>query len=171
MNQYFKGKSLTWFFFNLFFLLFSLNIFFVPLGFSSETIECDQPIEVVSYKIGVCKVSEKGKTCSTTFKLLGYHAPTNTSVVLCLPHSGRMHQIRVHLQFLGLYRLFLMKFHLFYALVPCGSTYHFTHRVATIVEKTIKKILNLKKTTLLKKAKVFVLGNPFRLSLSKIYER
>ncbi|XP_072161775.1 pseudouridylate synthase RPUSD2-like [Bemisia tabaci] len=69
--------------------------------FPCETIECDQPIEVVSYKIGVCKVSEKGKTCSTTFKLLGYHAPTNTSVVLCLPHSGRMHQIRVHLQFLG----------------------------------------------------------------------
>uniref|UniRef100_A0A1B6C5M5 Pseudouridylate synthase RPUSD2 n=2 Tax=Clastoptera arizonana TaxID=38151 RepID=A0A1B6C5M5_9HEMI len=66
-----------------------------------DEIECSEPIEVVSYKIGVCKVSPKGKECSTTFHKLGYNAKTNTSVVLCLPHTGRMHQIRVHLQYLG----------------------------------------------------------------------
>lgn len=66
-----------------------------------QTIECNHPIEVVSYKIGVCKVSSKGKTCSTTFQLVGYNEKTNISVVLCFPHSGRMHQIRVHLQYLG----------------------------------------------------------------------
>lgn len=27
------------------------------------------------------------------------------SVVLCFPHSGRMHQIRVHLQYLGTYSI------------------------------------------------------------------
>jgi len=62
-------------------------------------IECKEPIEVVSYKIGVCKVSPKGKDCSTTFEKLGFNG--TTSVVLCKPHTGRMHQIRVHLQYLG----------------------------------------------------------------------
>ncbi|XP_054284310.1 pseudouridylate synthase RPUSD2-like isoform X1 [Macrosteles quadrilineatus] len=69
--------------------------------FPDEVIECVEPIEVVSYKIGVCKVSPKGKDCNTTFQKLGYNPETNTSVVLCLPHTGRMHQIRVHLQYLG----------------------------------------------------------------------
>ncbi|KAL4154447.1 hypothetical protein QTP88_000311 [Uroleucon formosanum] len=66
-----------------------------------EAVECEQPIEVISYKIGVCKVSPSGKQCSTSFELIGYNEQTNTSVVLCKPRSGRMHQIRVHLQYLG----------------------------------------------------------------------
>ncbi|KAB7507318.1 RNA pseudouridylate synthase domain-containing protein 2, partial [Armadillidium nasatum] len=67
--------------------------------FPTEHIECNEPIEVVSYKIGVCKVSPTGKDCRTEFKRLTYNG--KTSVVLCRPHTGRMHQIRVHLQFLG----------------------------------------------------------------------
>lgn len=54
---------------------------------------------MVSYKIGVCKVSPKGKECTTTFQKLGYNG--SSSVVLCKPLTGRMHQIRVHLQYLG----------------------------------------------------------------------
>lgn len=69
--------------------------------FPDDEIECLEPIEVVSYKIGVCKVSPKGKDCSTVFKSLGYNMASNTSVVLCKPKTGRMHQIRVHLQYLG----------------------------------------------------------------------
>ncbi|XP_061708203.1 pseudouridylate synthase RPUSD2-like isoform X2 [Cydia pomonella] len=69
--------------------------------FPEEEIECQEAIEVVSYKIGVCKVSAKGKDCSTVFKRLGYNPRSNTSVVLCRPKTGRMHQIRVHLQYLG----------------------------------------------------------------------
>lgn len=67
----------------------------------SGIIECKEPIEVVSYKIGVCKVSAKGKECTTVFQKLGYNG--KSSVVLCKPKTGRMHQIRVHLQFLGEY--------------------------------------------------------------------
>ncbi|XP_031617525.1 RNA pseudouridylate synthase domain-containing protein 2-like isoform X1 [Contarinia nasturtii] len=67
--------------------------------FPDGIIECKEPIEVVSYKIGVCKVSPKGKDCMTIFQKLGYNG--KTSVVLCKPRTGRMHQIRVHLQFLG----------------------------------------------------------------------
>ncbi|XP_034841058.2 pseudouridylate synthase RPUSD2-like isoform X3 [Maniola hyperantus] len=70
-------------------------------AFPDDEIECQEPIEVVSYKIGVCKVSPKGKDCSTVFKRLGFNTRTNTSVVLCRPKTGRMHQIRVHLQYLG----------------------------------------------------------------------
>lgn len=66
-----------------------------------ESIECELPIEVISYKIGVCKVSPGGKQCSTSFQLIGYNEQADTSVVLCKPRSGRMHQIRVHLQYLG----------------------------------------------------------------------
>lgn len=80
------------------FLLLCLNSIF-PIPFFSESIECKEPIEVVSYKIGVCKVSPKGKDCTTTFQKLGFNG--KTSVVLCKPRTGRMHQIRVHLQFLG----------------------------------------------------------------------
>lgn len=69
--------------------------------FPHDEIECTEPIEVVSFKIGVCKVSSKGKDCKTTFKKLGYNSNTNISVLQCMPHTGRMHQIRVHLQYLG----------------------------------------------------------------------
>jgi hypothetical protein len=68
----------------------------------SEEIECLEAIEVVSYKIGVCKVSKDGKDCRTTFKKVCSNG--KTSVVLAKPHTGRMHQIRVHLQYLGKYK-------------------------------------------------------------------
>ena len=63
-------------------------------------VECNEPIEVVSYKIGVCKVSPNGKECRTEFRRLSYNG--KNSVVLCRPYTGRMHQIRVHLQYLGI---------------------------------------------------------------------
>ncbi|KAL9874359.1 rluA pseudouridine synthase 1 isoform 2-T7 [Glossina fuscipes fuscipes] len=68
-------------------------------NFPEGVIECTEPIEVVSYKIGVCKVSPKGKDCTTKFQKISYNG--QTSVVLCKPLTGRMHQIRVHLQYLG----------------------------------------------------------------------
>lgn len=95
-TQYHKLCSnffLTSFFFSS--ILFRIS----PILFHSGIIECKEPIEVVSYKIGVCKVSPKGKDCTTVFQKLGFNG--KTSVVLCKPKTGRMHQIRVHLQFLG----------------------------------------------------------------------
>lgn len=44
-------------------------------------------------------MSSKGKDCTTTFERISYNGIT--SVVLCKPLTGRMHQIRVHLQYLG----------------------------------------------------------------------
>lgn len=67
--------------------------------FPDGIVECNEPILVVSFKIGVCKVSPKGKDCKTTFERISYNG--KTSVLLCKPLTGRMHQIRVHLQYLG----------------------------------------------------------------------
>ncbi|XP_064466495.1 pseudouridylate synthase RPUSD2-like [Ornithodoros turicata] len=67
--------------------------------FPDEPITCSEPIEVISHKIGVCGVGKYGKDCCTEFKKLSYNG--KSSVVHCKPHTGRMHQIRVHLQYLG----------------------------------------------------------------------
>ena len=68
--------------------------------FPEGQVTCKEPIEVVSYKIGVCTVSPNGKDCHTEFQRLSFNG--RSSVVLCRPRTGRMHQIRVHLQYLGI---------------------------------------------------------------------
>lgn len=68
-------------------------------NFPDEEVECSEPIDVVSFKIGVCKVSKDGKECTTVFTKLSSNG--KTSVILAKPRTGRMHQIRVHLQYLG----------------------------------------------------------------------
>ncbi|NWX13913.1 RUSD2 protein, partial [Aegotheles bennettii] len=67
--------------------------------FPEHEVVCEEPILVVSYKVGVCRVDPKGKSCQTIFQRLSYNG--RSSVVRCLPRTGRTHQIRVHLQYLG----------------------------------------------------------------------
>ncbi|XP_021258118.1 RNA pseudouridylate synthase domain-containing protein 2 [Numida meleagris] len=67
--------------------------------FPEHEVVCEEPILVVSYKVGVCRVDPKGKSCKTIFQRLSYNG--KSSVVKCLPRTGRTHQIRVHLQYLG----------------------------------------------------------------------
>lgn len=42
-----------------------------------------------------------GKAAITDYRVLGYDIATDSSLVLCTLHTGRTHQIRVHMQHLG----------------------------------------------------------------------
>ncbi|GFQ73633.1 RNA pseudouridylate synthase domain-containing protein 2 [Trichonephila clavata] len=68
-------------------------------NFPDGIIHCKESLEVISPKMGICIVSPTGKECETIFEKLSYNG--TSSVVSCKPLTGRMHQIRVHLQYLG----------------------------------------------------------------------
>ncbi|RPA79795.1 pseudouridine synthase [Ascobolus immersus RN42] len=70
-------------------------------NFPDEDVEVDQPILSISPKLGLNQVRANGKHAKTVFQKISYNAEKDYSIVRALPLTGRTHQIRVHLQFLG----------------------------------------------------------------------
>jgi len=70
--------------------------------FPDGEIVCDLPIEPLTASIGIRQVKHGGAYPSkSTFKRLYANKVDDTSLVSCKIETGRTHQIRVHLQYLG----------------------------------------------------------------------
>lgn len=71
--------------------------------FPIDEIVVEEPIKTIEPKLGlnaVCSLDdEDAKVSKTIFKRISYDG--ETSIVKCKPFTGRTHQIRVHLQYLG----------------------------------------------------------------------
>lgn len=66
-------------------------------GIFPDYIEVDKPIGISSTKIHM--ITENGKPSKTIFKNI--ISKNGASLVLCQPITGRTHQIRIHLQYIG----------------------------------------------------------------------
>jgi len=69
--------------------------------FPAEETVCEEPLLTVDRQMGLNIVHPEGKHAKTIFNLIRYDSNTDSSIVQCEPHTGRSHQIRVHLQYLG----------------------------------------------------------------------
>lgn len=68
--------------------------------FPIDEVTIDKPVYTYDPRVSLNIVDEKkGKEAKTAFKRLSYDG--ESSIVLCKPYTGRTHQIRVHLQYLG----------------------------------------------------------------------
>jgi len=70
-------------------------------NFPEGEVVCEEPLLTIDRQIGLNVVHPEGKHAKTIFKKLSYDPESDSSVLHCRPITGRSHQLRVHLQFLG----------------------------------------------------------------------
>jgi hypothetical protein len=59
------------------------------------------PLGVVSFRDGIHTCHPEGKPSVSSFVSVGYCSESDTSLVVCMPHTGRTHQLRLHLELCG----------------------------------------------------------------------
>lgn len=67
--------------------------------FPEGDVSCGQPIDRLCHRLGVHFVAPEGKPSFTQFRRIATDG--KSSIVHCRPKTGRTHQIRIHLQYLG----------------------------------------------------------------------
>ena len=69
---------------------------------NQTTIRCDAPVGIINNKLSIYSVfGSDAKPSTTVFERVSYCPTSNTSIVRCVPTTGRTHQLRVHLRYLG----------------------------------------------------------------------
>jgi 23S rRNA-/tRNA-specific pseudouridylate synthase len=68
---------------------------------SGDYVEVVAPVETLDPANGIRAVSAKGKPSKSLFRSLKYNPVDDTSLIVCIPVTGRNHQLRVHLQWIG----------------------------------------------------------------------
>ena len=64
-------------------------------------LSCSEPIGIFDYKLCLNAVVSDGKPSFTSFENIYSNPFEGTSIIRAIPLTGRSHQIRVHLQYLG----------------------------------------------------------------------
>lgn len=70
------------------------------IKWEDNTIIVTIPTDIASYKNGLYECNDNGKSTITKFIFEKYY-DDNYSIVKCIPVTGRTHQIRLHLKYLG----------------------------------------------------------------------
>ncbi|KAL1917987.1 uncharacterized protein VTP21DRAFT_3253 [Calcarisporiella thermophila] len=65
--------------------------------FPTESVECTAPILMLKRLPLEIRIDPNGKPSRTVFRRVRYNPEDNTSLVQCILHTGRTHQIRIHL--------------------------------------------------------------------------
>mmetsp|Transcript_33619 Transcript_33619/g.100237 ORF Transcript_33619/g.100237 Transcript_33619/m.100237 type:complete len:1186 (-) Transcript_33619:149-3706(-) len=68
---------------------------------TATPVEVDAPIDVIDPSEGLRAVRGSGKPSQSRFRYLAYDESEDASLVACSPLTGRGHQLRVHLAYLG----------------------------------------------------------------------
>ena len=66
-----------------------------------KVVEVDAPVWTSDPANGIRSISSNGKASRSYFQMVTYDASSDTSIIKCFPLTGRNHQLRLHLSWMG----------------------------------------------------------------------
>jgi predicted sulfurtransferase/23S rRNA-/tRNA-specific pseudouridylate synthase len=67
----------------------------------TDAVQVDAPVYTIDPANGTRVISEKGKQSLSRFRSVSYDEADNSSIICCYPVTGRNHQLRLHLSWIG----------------------------------------------------------------------